>query len=205
LKCEYTDAFLHRFPLTYACTYFVGLLIETVRAKTNEALVTSRTMYAHLSRTDELTGLHNRMGLQAKLNELFAADAIDFSIAFVIMDLDDFKSVNDSHGHIDGDALLVHHAQILSELVPADGYLARWGGEEFVILLCRPEGKLQVKALIDSIQKRFKEIYRGLSVSASFGVSFLKPGMTQEDLTRQADAALYEAKAAGKACCRFAE
>jgi diguanylate cyclase (GGDEF)-like protein/PAS domain S-box-containing protein len=156
---------------------------------------------AHAADHDLLTGLPNRGSFERSVNAALAAVAPGRSVAILFVDLDDFKQVNDSLGHGAGDRLLVLVAQRLrGSLEPAD-VVARFGGDEFVVLLpdSSPEVALATARRLRSElgrpcdldgQRRF--------VTASVGVTLGDGGADAESLIRDGDAAMYRAKATGK-------
>jgi diguanylate cyclase (GGDEF)-like protein len=154
---------------------------------------------------DALTGVHNRRALMARIAEaLTEARQQHQPLSLIFLDLDHFKAINDRHGHLIGDACLrILAERVQSELRPGDT-LARWGGEEFVVLL--PATALGEATLIgERIRRRVEAdpfIARGVTVAIT--VSLGLSGHTRaaiespEQLIEQADAALYRAKAAGR-------
>ena len=156
--------------------------------------------------TDSLTGLANRRTLDEELAlEWRRAHRVGDSLAFVLLDLDDFKTVNDSHGHQAGDAVLRAVGEILGAGVRHVDLAGRYGGEEFALIL--PETDLPgALKLAERIRARLEatavELPSGesLHATASFGVA-VNDGLTAaEQLVAAADEALYAAKAAGKNC-----
>ena len=155
-----------------------------------------------LTRTDALTGLANRRELDEQLHSLRSSAARHGRrLSVVMLDVDRFKSVNDTHGHAAGDAVLVEIAHRLKARTRVEDILGRWGGEEFLVLL--PDTDEQGA-------ERFAESARTLiaaepivcgettiAVSASFGRATWS-GEGIEELVRRADAALYAAKEAGR-------
>ena len=162
---------------------------------------------ARLSRqahTDALTGLANRRELTARLDdELARAERNGTNVSFVIADLDDFKSINDEHGHQVGDTILKEVAAVLSRSIRETDLAVRFGGEEFVLVL--PGARLvHARRTADTIRTALTAIAletpRGdvVGVTASFGVSEYPTYATPEALLAAADAALYQAKRTGK-------
>lgn len=144
---------------------------------------------------DPLTRLLNRRAL---LRELSAAATEDEPLALVFLDLDNFKDVNDGHGHAAGDRVLAQLAMLLVELVRSGDDAFRVGGDEFALLL-RGAGELEarevVARIVGAVEANFDPLVRTLS--ASFGIAPSAGGREPEELLRIADEAMYEAKRSG--------
>jgi diguanylate cyclase (GGDEF)-like protein len=153
---------------------------------------------------DGLTGLANRRQCEEALRaEVSRARRFGTPLSIVVGDLDDFKAVNDAHGHPVGDTVMREFAQILERSVRDVDVAARWGGEEFMLVLpgTDGEGALRLAQRIrDYVEGRTLLTPEGVPVriTASFGVATHEPGLEPEDLVAAADSALYEAKRAGK-------
>ena len=172
---------------------------------------------------DPLTNLPNRRLLNDRLSQALAVSKRSGSFgALIFLDLDNFKPLNDAHGHGVGDLLLVEVANRLKASVRAIDTVARFGGDEFVVLLGelatdRAQSEAQTRQLANKISARLSEVYQltvvqeGLQTrlaehccSASLGVVvFLGTETTQDDVIRAADAAMYQAKEAGRNSIRF--
>jgi diguanylate cyclase (GGDEF)-like protein/PAS domain S-box-containing protein len=157
---------------------------------------------------DPLTGLPNRRLLRDRCNQLLAAAERDGSeMALIFLDLDHFKRVNDSLGHSVGDELLCAVAQRLTTALRKVDTLARLGGDEFIIALpgVRAAGAAEVACrLIDVCAAQFLLVGHELTVSPSLGISLYPvDGTDFEALLRNADAAMYKAKEAGRNAFRF--
>ncbi len=162
---------------------------------------------AHAER-DPLTGLGNRRHLQRRAAELLpAAAAIGRPVALAQIDIDHFKSVNDRHGHDEGDRVLVAMAQLLRENTRAGDVLARHGGEEFVIVL--PDlAPGDAAELCERLRQRVAAHDWGLAgtdgpVTISIGLATTPP-YDLAAMLKQADEALYRAKRAGRNRLRLA-
>jgi diguanylate cyclase (GGDEF)-like protein len=161
-----------------------------------------------LATHDPLTGLPNRRWLYSHLNELTASSdrhARQFAVLFV--DIDNFKSINDSFGHEFGDSTLINVARTLRQSVRQEDSVTRLGGDEFVLLLKDTKGAdlMQISEnLCDAIARREDG---GVSISVSIGIaSFPECGRDAETMVRNADHAMYEAKRRGKnRCCHFSD
>jgi len=164
-----------------------------------------------LSQTDDLTKLHNARYLrQFLLNEIRRARRYGTSVAALFLDLDDFKRINDVHGHLVGSHVLMEMAGVILSSIRDTDAVARYGGDEFVIVL--PDTGTE---LAGSVAERIREKishheFNGgrrlkLKLAASFGVAaFPEHASSPQQLIASADSAMYEAKAAQKNCVRFA-
>jgi diguanylate cyclase (GGDEF)-like protein len=156
--------------------------------------------------TDEKTGVRNYHYFRIRLGEEFErVRRYGGELALLMLDIDDFKRVNDKHGHLVGDTALKDVAQILVERQRATDIIARYGGEEFVIIL--PEtGKSGARAIAERLRERIAgHAFHGaggapVSLTVSVGVAFYPhPEVTsKEELIQRSDRALYRAKAQGK-------
>jgi diguanylate cyclase (GGDEF)-like protein len=142
--------------------------------------------------TCPLTGLPNRRALEMALErEAARVERGEKPFALILLDLDDFKRVNDERGHQEGDGLLRRVAQYLKSHVRQGDLVGRWGGEEFVVLL--PATDLPGA---ERLAERLREGIAALGVTASFGVALYQGDL--QGLFLRADQALYQAKALGK-------
>ena len=163
----------------------------------------SRRALARLATRDQLTGLPNRRDFEDQL----ATEIANFSrggtiLSIAIIDIDDFKRINDLYGHFAGDAALVHLASSMTKSSRQGDILARWGGEEFVVLFrstgskAAGEAAERIRHLLASEPIKLDGISE--IVRASIGVATIQNGDTIESLVSRADKALYRAKAGGK-------
>ncbi len=163
-----------------------------------------------LSQTDDLTKLHNARYLrQFLLNEIRRARRYGSSVTALFLDLDDFKQVNDAHGHLAGSHVLMEMAAVILSSIRDTDAVARYGGDEFVIVL--PDTGIELGGTVaerirEKIGKHRFNAGRNLklSLTASFGVAaFPEHASSPQQLIACADTAMYEAKAANKNCIRF--
>ncbi|WP_448140438.1 diguanylate cyclase domain-containing protein [Sphingopyxis fribergensis] len=170
---------------------------------------TARHDMAKLARTDALTGLSNRLLLR-ELFQFHTATAVRAKnqVALHFLDLDGFKAINDHYGHPAGDALLEQVARRLEAMVRSDDVVSRLGGDEFIVLQVglhdETEAELLARRIIREISKPYLVDDISMSVSVSVGIATApKLGIELERLLACADAALYRAKAGGKARALF--
>jgi diguanylate cyclase (GGDEF)-like protein len=165
-----------------------------------------------LARTDELTGLLNRRSMNLELEELIdGSSPPGEELAVLLVDLDDFKRINDTHGHPFGDAVLKAVAGILRANVRPDDLPCRIGGDEFAIVfpgITRELARRRAEALRRRIVEQPFEL-RGfgtqITVSVSMGGAYHRPGEPVAELFARADRGLYESKRTGKNRLSWAE
>lgn len=171
---------------------------------------------SHLAHVDPLTQLANRRLLLSHLGKA-AADIARYKTygALLLLDLDGFKPVNDTHGHDAGDALLVELAKRLQSITRSGDIVCRLGGDEFVVLIshlgideriAHDKALLVAKKLINLVDKPFDFNGKVSRVSASVGIRLLDfAELDTETVIGEADSAMYRAKQAGKGCAVFFE
>jgi diguanylate cyclase (GGDEF)-like protein len=163
----------------------------------------SEQQLSHQGMHDSLTGLPNRVLLVDRLRQALARDSrSDTMLAVLFIDLDNFKVVNDSLGHVAGDDLLVELADRLRRHLRQSDTAARLGGDEFVVIVEDCQGEAQACALVSRIASDLAMPCRiaetEVCVSASIGVALGQRGATAEELLRNADIAMYRAKHRGR-------
>ncbi|TXH30831.1 MAG: EAL domain-containing protein, partial [Actinobacteria bacterium] len=156
----------------------------------------------HQSLHDPLTGLPNRVLLNDRIEQALARSSrMRGMVVVMFLDLDLFKVVNDSLGHHAGDELLIDVAQRLKAAVRSGDTLARFGGDEFVVM-CEDVSEEEVNAIADRITSSLRQSFasddREVTVTASVGVAVAKPSSTPQTLLRDADVAMYRAKEHGR-------
>ena len=153
------------------------------------------------AKTDPLTGLFNRGGLYPQMSALMDQVALEQSFGLLLLDLDYFKEVNDQFGHLHGDQLLIAVADILRGVCPVQHICARWGGEEFMVLM--PDCcKKSLFAMAENIMQAIRRIRLpgddNRYLTASIGVYFCTKTEVIDESIRKADLAMYKAKAQGR-------
>lgn len=163
-----------------------------------------KELYKEMSIMDALTGIYNRRYLDELLRrECERAKRYNQPLAIIMVDIDDFKKYNDTHGHLEGDELLKKIANFLVDAVRGVDMVFRYGGEEFAVFLPQT-----LKAGAVEVAKRLINLARqNLPATLSIGLSaFPEDGNVTEDLLKKADEALYQAKHLGKdRFCLFGE
>lgn len=165
---------------------------------------------ARLAARDPLTALYNRRALEVRAPKLLADVNRHRSGALLLIDIDNFKLVNDLYGHSAGDRLLVALSEMIRTALPADALAARLGGDEFVILLANAssEGIIRLgNALRDEFQNTARQTFvTPEPVTLSIGANlFAQPPASLEALIEQSDTALYESKRGGRDSIRLVD
>lgn len=151
------------------------------------------------ARLDHLTQINNRRSIDAYIRYLIdqrEINSVPFSL--ILLDLDHFKLLNDTYGHLAGDKVLIGLSDLLKTAIRGNDQLGRWGGEEFILIM--PETLLNNAAQIaERLRKMVAESNcKGYEITASFGVAEWRIGDTPESVVNRADRALYQAKEAGR-------
>ncbi|MFO1260346.1 MAG: EAL domain-containing protein [Sphingomonadaceae bacterium] len=177
------------------------IVVEALRGKQEKSMLAAK--FERMARYDSLTGLENRMAMQMRMRELLGAKSETYdALALLWMDLDKFKEVNDALGHMVGDGLLRAVAERLTHVLGDRGHVARFGGDEFVIL-CPRANRTQAQKIADEIlatlQKGLRVGEHFLINTASIGIAVgPQDGRDADELMQHADLALYEAKGKGR-------
>ena len=185
----------------------VERLVRFVSATTAE-LEAANAELDRMARMDRLTQIANRGETEKVLKEAIAlAHKDSMPVSVLMLDIDDFKRINDTYGHDVGDRVLTETSKILRAHVRLGDTVGRWGGEEFLLVLLNAEEKSAVQ-----IANRIREAIAALRVlpdgkgfTASFGVAHIIPGDSFETFYQRVDGALYQAKRSGKNCVYLAE
>jgi diguanylate cyclase (GGDEF)-like protein len=183
------------------------------RLKTGERVINLENRIMQLALTDSLTGILNRRAFMGRLeSEAERCNRLGKPLSLIMVDLDDFKKVNDNYGHLVGDEVLKSVAACFSSFLRKYDFIGRYGGEEFII--CLPEIKAEkAESIAERLRVSMQEIVVNkqesplkLGVTASFGICCLNEKVQDVHiLTKKADEALYLAKAKGKNCVIVSE
>ena len=158
---------------------------------------------SHLARYDELTALPNRVNFRDEIGRLLATQQDrDHTSALLFIDLDQFKQVNDTLGHPCGDQLLCAVADRLREMLRPEDFVARFGGDEFVVfqqnIHSADAAAVLARRIVDRLSERYKIDNHLVEIGASIGIAMTEPGVSADTLLKNADMALYRAKADGR-------
>jgi diguanylate cyclase (GGDEF)-like protein len=155
---------------------------------------------SHIASTDALTKINNRMKFNILLDQkLQEVKRYNEEVGILFLDIDHFKSINDTHGHHVGDITLIELANVVQQQIRQSDIFARWGGEEFVVVLekCSQTYVKQVaEQLRQAIEKHTFDVVG--TVTCSFGVSMLQKEDSIEAIIKRVDQALYHAKESGR-------
>jgi diguanylate cyclase (GGDEF)-like protein len=166
-------------------------------------LLKGKEALRRLSETDKLTGLFNRGRIKDLMHQAVASPDASGRVAVIFVDLDNFKQLNDAHGHQAGDEALVILADRVRPAVGARGATGRLGGDEFLVIVgAARAGEIATQTVEDIAQALAMAISVGGKphiMRASLGVAVLAQDDTADDLVRKADDAMYEAKECGRA------
>jgi diguanylate cyclase (GGDEF)-like protein len=198
------NAYRRRLLFAAAITLALAAGLATRLARPVARVFADLARLTRQAQTDSLTNLANRRALDERLDdEVDHARRLGTNVAFVIADIDNFKSINDTHGHQTGDEVLRRVARMFADAVRELDLPGRYGGEEIALVL--PGTNLSgARALSEKIRKGLEELSHAtpegipFQVTASFGAACFPAQSNAEDLVAAADAALYEAKRTGK-------
>lgn len=177
------------------------IVVQALVGRRDKSLLAEK--FERLARFDSLTGLENRMAMQMRLRDIFDTNQKrNDAVTILWMDVDRFKEINDSLGHMVGDQLLRSVAERLTEVVQDRGRIARFGGDEFVII-CQDMDRVTAAALAQEIISYFAHGFdlgdNHLQATASIGYAVApQDGRDMDELMQHADLALYEAKGQGR-------
>jgi diguanylate cyclase (GGDEF)-like protein len=158
---------------------------------------------SHLARYDELTGLPNRLSFRDEIDRLLTVPhEASLLSALLFIDLDQFKQVNDTLGHPSGDRLLGMVADRLRQILRAEDFVARFGGDEFVVfqqnIKSPEEAAALARRIVDRLSERYEIDRHLVEIGASIGIATTAPGIKADHLLKNADMALYRAKSSGR-------
>lgn len=184
--------------------YFNLIVRKALYKRTLEKRAAEREYYEHISRIDGLTGLYNRNFFHNLMDsEISRATRYKHNFSLLMIDIDDFKRINDTYGHQVGDEVLKELASLLSSFVRKNDSVARYGGEEFAIIFsqtAKKYGRMFGNRIVNDIaSSKIRGISQDDRLTISAGLAgYPDDAFTQEALIKKADEALYYAKRMGK-------
>lgn len=195
------ELFLYAFNsvCTFAFLILFSLIFVLEMSLTYAKLRHQNTILNQLANTDPLTGLYNRRSMNLFLEQALESES---TFSLIMCDIDDFKKINDRHGHDFGDVALKEIARITVEQVKEHGYVCRWGGEEILILISNStrEKTLQIaeniRRLVDHHVFELKD--KWIHCTLTLGIAVYEDGKTIEETITAADYNLYRGKRSGK-------
>jgi len=202
LQYDYGNTFKMRFPILYIAFFALAFFFETVRSTISHEMQEARDRFFYLYSHDALTGTFNRYGFKEKQTDLF--NERNHKRALAILDLDYFKDINDTYGHQKGDMVLQGLVDIIQSTIEDKAYLFRWGGDEFTLLFFDADTS---KELCESFLNKVREAsfdFSGNQVKITISIGLVygadDVSIDVDDLIRQADNNLYQAKQSGRNC-----
>ena len=174
------------------------VLLEDITERRN-----AEARISHLARFDELTGLPNRVNFRDEIEHLLTMPHEEGHLsALLFIDLDQFKQVNDTLGHPCGDQLLCAVAARLRDMLRPEDFVARFGGDEFVVfqqnIRSAEDAAMLARRVVDHLSERYKIDDHLVEIGASIGIAMTSFGVSADTLLKNADMALYRAKADGR-------
>jgi len=182
--------------------FFLGRLIEQIQSEIQKAHTENALI--EMAHQDFLTGLATRW----YLHEYFQNNEDEENLTCIYFDLDNFKEVNDTYGHQTGDRVLASTAEIMQRDF-SDGFVARMGGDEFMVVLAGKRSVEEVESRVNDFMSKLAVYYqnvptmKNLSVSAGIAQRLNGEDKSIDTLINESDTALYDAKKAGKNCCKI--
>jgi diguanylate cyclase (GGDEF)-like protein len=206
---ELDDAIFVLFVMSIAMTVYAFRRYRDL-SKEIKSRISAELEACKLARHDPLTGLPNRRFFEEQLQQYLGTVSTTHQVAVLILDLDGFKTVNDTYGHAVGDKVLSEFALRVSKVLRAGAFLARVGGDEFAIIKPKIDSLDDPANLARRIASAIAEPFVVENVTAELGVGIgiaiaANDGIHADELVRRADRALYRAKAAGRSSVRFFE
>ncbi len=201
LQYDYTETFMLRFPFVYVSIFLIALYIEFMRRTLYKRLKKSEAEGRYMYRHDALTGLYNRYAFSEELEELFKVPSEEL-IAAILLDIDDFKQINDRYGHNMGDEVLRTVARLILDNTCEHCISCRWGGEEFLVLMqCRHdpyETAEKIRKAVCNTPVTLHGQTVSVTISAGAAVAYSLGRDQISDFVNLADKAMYASKSGGK-------
>lgn len=181
--------------------FAAGIVFDITAQKMEQESLKSTTQILEVqASTDALTEIPNRRGaMEELLARMYQSRDADYTLSIAIMDIDHFKAINDTYGHLVGDQVLKELANVLKGSIRGLDSVSRFGGEEFLLIFPKTSGENAV-SVCDRIRKRIQEHHfsNGIPLTVSAGVAVYQGQKTKEELLEEADKNLYNAKNNGR-------
>lgn len=204
LSLEFQSPISHAviWQMVIGALLIIGLLLYRFRAvhHHNQRLKHINAELSHMSQNDQLTGIANRYLLHQRLRQEMSANrTAHHSFSIMIMDVDNFKQINDAYGHAVGDQVIQETASLLNAMIREQDLVGRWGGEEFLVI-CPQTPEQGAMQLAEQIRKQIQQhaFVIDTKMTVSIGVSEYLAGEDINACIKRADDALYEAKHHGR-------
>ena len=198
---DYTQTFKVRFPILYVAFYLIALFLESIQQYQFQALEEVNALNEGYSTHDGLTGLFNRKGFYDLLESELKTKTYN-KIGFIIFDLDFFKSLNDTYGHLAGDEVLIELSEIIKDKLGNSLAQCRWGGEEFLVCYVDDQIKKadleEFRKAVESHEFVFNEKVMKTTISGGVFETNDKVFSNRDEWLKNADLALYNAKETGR-------
>lgn len=206
LCVDYGHTFRLRFPFVFVSSYVVSLFLEYIRHITAAELDEAKKKYEHLYNHDQLTGLYNRYEMD-QCSDL-TEHPETASLGFLSFDIDLFKDINDTYGHLAGDDVLKKLGKIVLQTIPETAKAFRTGGEEFFVLYYDGEKAEKNAELLRKTVENYPFVFEGsqIKVTISLGLIIVKrtdPMPAFDQVFGAADNLLYDAKQSGRNCLKI--
>ena len=193
-------SWIYKYTLPLFIIIIIILIVNAkMRAEIKKRKVAEKALMNYANK-DSLTKVFNRRKIEKIMtSQIKKAKESNSTFSIIFLDIDDFKSINDTLGHIKGDHVLVSISKLVSKHVRTSDYVGRWGGEEFIVILPNTNEKQAVK-VAEFLKELIinKDLKIGKTLTSSFGVTEYKKDDTKADLIRRADQAMYYVKENGK-------
>ncbi len=199
LQYEYSTTFMLRFPFIYITLMSMGLYIEFIRSLLSNRVLDREKRYRFASRHDQLTGVYNRHAFYEEITSIIQnEDLKNCPFSLILIDVDNFKGLNDTYGHTVGDEALCNLSKIITNNTCNHCMTCRWGGDEFLVFMHCSHSST---AIADIIRKSVEHnVTSNVKYTISIGICS-SDTLTQEqipDIIKYADRALYKSKQHGK-------
>jgi diguanylate cyclase (GGDEF)-like protein len=198
---EFTEQLSQRYLMAYLVLSFSCFSIEVIHFDVRKGFYSAKEELNSLAKTDQLTGLNNRRGFLENISEDQRKGGNKDNFSMVLIDLDHFKQVNDKHGHLVGDKVLVEASSLIKSCVRGDDVVTRWGGEEIVVFMPATNVYVAHKVAERICHSIASYSFGGLGISmtASCGVAESNsPFQDSTDVVKMADRAMFKAKHSGR-------